>query len=125
MGLPPLPTAGGDTVRATRFITLEERLAGHDHATMPRVTPGRLTRESFDTAPLQKREYAADEQKYDASPLGQARVSMQASVTTADNLTRAVPCKIGVDVANVEGRGQDVVASLQAAAGFVEFPMDV
>jgi hypothetical protein len=73
MGLPLLPTAGGDTVRATRFITLEERLAGHVHATTPRVTPGRLTRESFDTAPLQKREYAADKQKYDASPLGQAR----------------------------------------------------
>jgi hypothetical protein len=40
MGLPPLPTAGGDTVRATRFITLEECLAGHVHVTTPRVTPG-------------------------------------------------------------------------------------
>ncbi len=60
MGLPPLPTAGVDTVRATRSLTLEERLAGHVHTMTPRVTLGRLTRESFDMAPLQTRESAAD-----------------------------------------------------------------
>jgi hypothetical protein len=111
MGLPPLPPTGGDTVRATRFITLEERLAGHVHAMTPRVTPGRLTRESFDTAPLQTHEYAADKHKDDASPLRQARVLTQASVTTANTLRRAVPRMIGVDVADVDVRGQDVVAS--------------
>ena len=73
MGLPPLSPAGGDTARATRFITLEERLAEHVHATTPRVTPGR-TRE-FDTAPpphMPPRKSAAEEQKDDVPPVRQA-----------------------------------------------------
>ena len=43
MGLPPLPTPpadGGDTDRASRFITLDERLAEHVHQTTTRGTPG-------------------------------------------------------------------------------------
>ena len=78
MGLPPLPTPpteGGDTDRASRFITLDERLAEHVQRTKTRGTPGRSTRATFNREPLPTRESAADKQKDDGSPSPHQRTS--------------------------------------------------
>ena len=131
MGLPPLLPAGGYTDRTTRFITLEERLADHVTAPTPRVTPGRTTRESFVTAlppPVPPYEAAAEEQKDDVHPLHRvgASSSLQASVDTVDALTRPVPRTRGVEDSNyTHGDAQDVVASIQRAANFARYPVEV
>ena len=124
MGLPPLSPAGGHTDRATRFITLDERLAEHVHATSPRVTPGRTTRESFDAAPS---EPAMDEQKDEDSMTRTAAASLHArSVATVDALTRTVPRTIGVEESTyAHGEVHDVVASLHRAANFARYPVEV
>ena len=134
MGLPPLTPQDGATVRnkvnqdrLMRFVTLEERLAEHVHAPTPRVTPSRVTRESFDMArthQMQTRESAAEEQKDDAPPPRQASLSLQASIATVNSMTKGVPHSIGVDEDDVWNRKNTSVASLQGAAGFVPYPED-
>ena len=136
MGLPPLSSHDGATIRnevdqdrATRFVSLEERLAEHVHAPTPRMTPGRVTRESFDVArthQMQSRESAADETKDDdAPPQRQANLSLQASIATVHSMTKGVPRSIGVDEDDVWNRKNATVASLQGAAGYVPYPDEV
>jgi hypothetical protein len=53
------------------------------------------------------------------------RHSTQEGFTTVNTLARAVPRTIGVDVTDVDVQGTDVIESIHAAAGFVEFPTEV
>jgi hypothetical protein len=128
MGLPSLstpPADSGDTDGASRFITLDERLAEHVQRTKPRGTPGRSTRATFNRQPLPTRESAVDEQKDDGSPLPQQRTSATPGFNSIDYMARAVPRTIGMAVGGVDERGTGMLASLRAAAGFVEYTLGV
>jgi hypothetical protein len=105
MGLPPLPNPpadGGDTDRASRFISLDERLAEHVHRTTTRGTPGRSTRATFDRATMPTRESAADEQKDSESPLPQQRTNTPSGFNSVEDMARTVPRTIGVAVGEVD-----------------------